>query len=354
MRGQADMHIQARRIFRLSLTTALALAAAYGLAVPLPFLAPLFAIMLVAKPTPPPGLKSLFGLVLLVLLTLGVGLLLIPMLQHYPVAALLIVALGLYFSSYLTVNLGKGLVGALLTVGFTLISAAGTVDYALATTVIQALVLGLVISIVCSWVVYPWFPEDPAGRPPVPAASSEEQSTWIALRAALIVLPVYFLTLTNPLLYMPTLMKSVSLGQQGSLVDARGAGRELLGSTFLAGCFAVLFWGLLGISTNLWMFFGWMLLFGVYFSSKLYGLIPTRHPASYWLNVATTLLILLGPAVEDSDSGKDVYMAFAVRMGLFVAVTFYAWLAVYALEYLRTRRIRRAASLSQDMETPAC
>ena len=66
------------------------------------------------------------------------------------------------------------------------------------------------------------------------------------------------------------------------------------------------------------------------------------------------MLILLGPAVEDSDSGKDVYMAFAVRMGLFVAVTFYAWLAVYALEYLRTRRIRRVASLSQDMETPAC
>lgn len=35
-----------------------------------------------------------------------------------------------------------------------------------------------------------------------------------------------------------------------------------------------------------------------------------------------TLLILLGPAVEDSDNDKDVYTAFLVRMGLFVAVTF--------------------------------
>jgi hypothetical protein len=311
--------------------------------------------MLVAKPSPPPGLKGLFKLVLLMLLTLSVGLLLIPMLQHYPVAALLMVALGLYFSSYLTINLGKGLVGALLTVGFTMISAAGTVDYALATTVIQSLVLGLMISIMCSWVVYPWFPEDPAAeQPPAPPASSDERSTWIALRAALIVLPVYFLTLTNPSMYLPTLMKSVSLGQQGSLVDARSAGRELLGSTFLAGCFAVLFWCLLGLSTNLWMFFWWMLLFGVYFASKLYRLIATRYPASYWLNVATTMLILLGPAVEDSDSGKDVYMAFAVRMGLFVAVTFYAWLAVYLLEYLRTRRIRRVAPLTREGETPAC
>jgi hypothetical protein len=348
------MQLQARRIFRLSLTTALALAVAYGLAVPLPFLAPLFAIMLVAKPAPPPGIKGLLGLVLLVLLTLGVGLLLIPLLQNYPLAALLIVALGLYFSSYLTVNLGKGLVGALLTVGFTMISAAGTLDYLLATTVIQSLVLGLVISIVCSWMVYPWFPEDPAGEPP-PAepGSSEEQSTWIALRATFIVLPVYFLALTNPAMYLPILMKSVSLGQQSSLVDARSAGRELLGSTFLAGCFAVLFWGLLGVSTGLWMFFWLMLLFGMYFSSKLYRLIPTRYPASFWLNVATTMLILLGPAVEDSDSGKDVYAAFAVRMGLFVAVTLYAWLAVSVLEYLRTRRIRRGASLSPDRETPA-
>jgi hypothetical protein len=54
------------------------------------------------------------------------------------------------------------------------------------------------------------------------------------------------------------------------------------------------------------------------------------------------MLILLGPAVEDSVNGKDVYAAFAVRMGLFVAVTIYAWLAVYLLEYLRMRHLSRS------------
>jgi hypothetical protein len=53
------------------------------------------------------------------------------------------------------------------------------------------------------------------------------------------------------------------------------------------------------------------------------------------------MLILLGPAVEDSANGKDVYAAFAVRMGLFIAVTLYAWLAVYVLEQLRSRHLRR-------------
>ena len=138
-------------------------------------------------------------------------------------------------------------------------------------------------------------------------------------------------------------MKSVSLGQQSSMVNARSAGRELLGSTFLAGCFAILFWAMLGVLTNLWMFFLLMLLFGVYFSSKIYQLIKSRYPASYWLNVGINMLILLGPAVEDSDSGKDVYAAFLVRMGLFLAVTLYAWLAVYGLDYLRNRSLNRAA-----------
>jgi len=334
------MHIQARRIFRLGTTVALSLAAAYALAVPLPFIAPLFALMLTAPPKPPMGPKGLTGLVLVVLLSLGVGLILIPLLQKYPLSAVLLVTLGLYLSSYMTVHMGKALLGTFLTMGFTLISAAGMVDFALATTLIQSLVIGIMLAIVCQWLVYPWFPEDPAPvNQPAPPGASVENSNWVALRGTLIVLPVYLLALTDPLAYLAIIMKSVSLGQQSSMVNARSAGRELLGSTFLGGCLAIVFWMMLGVMTNLWMFFLLMLLFGVYFASKIYQLSKSRYPASYWLNVGMTMLILLGPAVEDSDNGKDVYAAFLVRMGLFVAVTLYAWLAVYVLEQLRSRHI---------------
>ena len=326
---------------------ALALAAAYALKLPLPFIAPLFALMLAAAPKPPIGLKGLVSLVLVMALSLGIGLVLIPLLMKYPVVAVLLVTLGLYLSAYVSVHLGKALLGAFLTIGFTLISAAGLVDFALATTLIQSLVIGITVAIVCQWLVYPWFPEDPTTGQETASGATAENSNWIALRSTLIVLPVYLLALTNPLAYLAIIMKAVSLGQQSSLVDARSAGRELLGSTFLGGCFAILFWALLGILTNLWMFFLLMLLFGLYFSSKIYQLMKTRFPASYWLNVGMTMLILLGPAVEDSASGKDVYTAFLVRMGLFVAVTLYAWLAVYVLEYLRERRIHRAAGALQ-------
>jgi hypothetical protein len=294
--------------------------------------------MLTATPGPPLGPKALFALVLLLLLTTSVGLLLTPVLIHYPVTGVLLATLGIYLSFYLSVHLGKGLVGAFLAVGVALISAAGLASYALAVTVVHSLVIGVVIAVVCQWLVYPWFPEDagPAQRPP-PKPGAED-SKWIALRGTLILLPVYLAALSNPAMYLATVMKTVSLGQQSSVIDARSAGRELIGSTFLGGCFAVLMWASLGICTNLWMYFWLTLLVGIYFAAKLYRLLPSRFPASFWLNVAVTMLILLGPAVEDSDSGKDVYAAFAVRMGLFFTVTLYAWLAVATLEWLRERR----------------
>lgn len=341
------MHIQARRIFRLSAIPALTLAVAYGLKLPMPFIAPLFAFMFAALPGPPMGLKNLLGLLLVVCITCAVGLVLIPALLHYQFTTLLLVAVGLYFSTYLTVYLGRALFGTFLTIGFTLISAAGTISFDLAVMVIHGLAVGIAVAVLCQWIVYPWFPEEPAavGKKPVPPPSVN-RSNWIALRSTAIVLPVYWLVLTSPAAYMAIIMKAVLLGQQTSTVDAKSAGRELLGSTFLGGVFAVLFWSLLGISTNLWMFFLWSLLFFLYFSCKIYQLIPTRFPASYWLNVAMTMLIMLGPAVEDSAGGSDVYAAFFSRMWLFIGVTLYALLAFYFLEYFRTQhRLKRTVSI---------
>ena len=346
------MHIQARRVFRLAFVPSLSLAVAYGLAFPLPFLAPLFAFMLVSMPGPPMGAKGLIGLVIVMSISLSLGLLLIPMLFHYQVTALLIVAFGIYLSSYLTLNMGKMLFGTFMTIAFTLISAAGSVNFAIATSVIQALVVGISVAVICHWIVYPWFPEDSAPAKPKPAESEAgEQSNWIALRSMIIVMPAYWLVLTNPMAYMPVVMKTVLLSQQSSMVDAKTAGRELLGSTFLAGIFAALFWIALKMSPTLWMFFLWMLLFSLYFSCKIFGLIKSRFPASFWMNTAVTMLILLGPAVEDSANGKDVYAAFFSRMSLFILVTFYAWAAVALLERLRLKRME---TKSLDKESAAC
>jgi hypothetical protein len=338
------MPLPARRVFRLSLTVALALAVSYGLALEVPLLAPVFAVMLTAAPGPPMAPKQLLVLSVAVAVILALGLPLIRMLEYQPFTAVVIVAAGIYLASYMTVNLAKGPVAVFLTLSLTLIPGMGTVSWALAVTLIQAVVIGVVIAIVCSWVVYPFFPE--TGEPvPQPPPATAEQSNWIALRATAVILPVFLLMLTNPTMYAPIVMKSASLGQQASVVAARDAGRELLGSTFLGGCFAVLLWFGLGISTNLWMFFLWMLLFGVYYAGKINQVFTSRYPVSFWTNVVITTLILLGSAVQDSANGKDVYQAFAVRMGLFVAVSVYAWFAVAALDRVRFRRVESQGSV---------
>ena len=345
----------ARRVFRLSLTVALSLACSYGLQLPLPYLAPIFALIITAKPAPPIGLKGLVGLVVLVSVTMGAGLLLVPVLVNYPFTGLVIVAAGLFISNDLSVNKGKAAVGAFLTVGLTLLTAAGVASFVVALSVAKALGVGIGVAVLCQWLAYQLFPEDPVSTPqspePIPA---REKSSWVALRATLIVFPAYLLALINPAMYLPIIMKSVSLGQQGMETGAGGAGRELLGSTFLGGFFAIVLWWALGMLPNLWMFFLWMLLFGLYYSGKIYGLIATRFPASFWINVVVTMLILLGPAVQDSNSGKDVYKAFAVRMALFVAVTVYAWAAIVALEYIRKRRLSRSITPTAAKEAPAC
>jgi len=350
IRRSQSTPLAARRVLRLSFCIALSLAIAYGLAIPLPFITPIFAFILGMKPSPPMKPKALLMLLLLVVITTSVGLALIPILLHYPVTGILIITVGLFFSNYITVIAEKVLVGTFLTVGITLISAAGVASFSLAVVVIQSLAFGIAIAVICQWFVYPWFPEDKVTTdlpPPSPESDDEisTRSNWIAIRATIIIMPAYFIALTNPSMYLAVIMKSVSLSQQGSSLHARDAGRELLGSTFIGGCFAILFWFMLDLVTTLPMFTACMLLFSFYFCSKFYQVISSKFPPSFWQNTLVTMLILLGPAVEDSSNGSDVYAAFAVRMGLFIAVTLYACLAVYILELLRYRRIQRKTTI---------
>lgn len=335
------MSLSSRRIFRLALTTALALAVAYAMGGLFAFVAPLFAFIVTLQPAPPTGAKGLLAAVVVIVLTAAAGLLLVPMLIHYPLVAMLLTALGLYTSAQLTLFLGQAALGMFMAMGITLISAAGLYNFTLGQTLLESLASGMMIAIVCQWLVYPFFPEDPVARPTQNTSPPPDpaESRWIAIRSTLIVLPVYFLALTNPTLFIAAIMKSVSLGQQANDLDAAHAGRELLGSTFLAAVIAVFFWQGLSILPNLWMFFLWTLLVGLYIGAKIYGVLATRFTVSFWVNVMTTLLILIGPAVADVTSGKDVYAASLVRLSLYVFISLYAWWTLSILDAWRHRRL---------------
>ncbi|MDH0090673.1 DUF2955 domain-containing protein [Achromobacter mucicolens] len=322
-----------QRALRLGVGTSLCLAISFGLGMPIPMVAPVLGVFLLAQMNRPLSVKAGVGLALVAAFTTGTGLVLIPLLRYYPAAGVLIVGLCLFLAFRHGLRGGNNLVSTFLIIGLTMISAAGTFDFGLAVTVIEALVKGLLLAALMLGLCHALFPDSPGlpAQPPAPMPSAGEANR-MALRAALVVLPAFLLAMTDPLGYMPIILKAVSLGRQSCVTAAHGAAREILGSTLLAGVLAVAFWLGLRPFPSLWMYFLWMLLFALVIARKLYRLSPTPHAPSFWLNTLITLIILLGQSVQDSFAGNDVYTAFAIRMGLFLAVTLYACLMLQLLE----------------------
>ncbi|WP_417692052.1 DUF2955 domain-containing protein [Pseudomonas sp.] len=322
-----------QRALRLATGTALCLAVSFGMALPIPFIAPVLAVLLIATLNRPLQLKAGLTLALVAMLTTGVGLVLIPILRYYPFSGVLLIGVSLFLVFRFGLRDGNNLIVTFLVIGLTMISSAGFVDFDLAMMIIGALVKGLILAVIVLAISHWLFPES-ANTPSPPAAPAlrAEDVDRVALRAALIVLPAFLVALIDPATYLPIVLKAVSLGQQSSITTSRNAARELIGSTLLGGLLAVLFWCALSLFVHLWMFFLWMLLFGLALARKLYGISPTRLSPGFWLNSLITLIILLGQSVQDSIAGKDVYTAFAVRMGLFILVTLYACLMVHILD----------------------
>jgi hypothetical protein len=286
-------------------------------------------------------------LALVVTLTTGSGLLLVPLLRHYAFAGVALVGLLLFLAFRYGLRGGNNLVATFLVAGLTMISAAGTADFQMAVTVVGALVKGLLQAVLIAALAHGLFPEAAGARPPPTArAMPADRAMILALRAALVVMPAWLLAMTDPASYMPIIMKSVSLGRQSCTTTARNAARELIGSTVCGGLLAIVFWFALKLAVDLWMFFLWMLLFGLLVGRKLYGLASTRYSPGFWLNSLVTMIILLGQSVQDSVAGKDVYTAFAVRMGLFIAVTLYACLMLMLFD----RPLGRTPPVASDGE----
>jgi hypothetical protein len=143
----------------------------------------------------------------------------------------------------------------------------------------------------------------------------------MALRATLIVMPVFVLALINPSLYLAAVMKTVTLAQQAEETTAQNAGRELVGSTLMGALIAGVLWLGLSLLPNLWMLMLWLMLAALWTGARLFGARRSAHRPSYWSNALITALILFGPAIEDSANGRTS-QASLIRVALFIAVSF--------------------------------
>jgi hypothetical protein len=344
-----------KAVLRLTIGLGVAAFVAYGFGLEMPYALCVMAVLVLCKPGPPMGLVkgSVVAAVLAGLLALGM--LMVPLLESYAAAGILVTACVL-FAVFHQGQRTRSPLTMILVMAFALIPVLGVADQALAATVTTTLAAGVVIGSVVSLLSYGFFPDPPqasAARQSRASRGDEEQARWIALRATLIVMPVFVLALANPSLYVAAIMKTVALGQQAGETNARSAGVELVGSTLMGAALGLVAWLGLSLLSNLWMLVLWLMALALWTGSAMYGTRRTRRGPSFWSNALITMLILLGPAIEDSATGKSVLAASAVRTTLYLSVSLYAWGTVWALERWRAARARRERQRLHTLEARA-
>lgn len=330
-----------KAVLRLGVGLGLSVLIAYGLALQLPFVVCVLAVLLLCKPGPPIPFAKGAVMAMVVAALLVAGVLMVPLLENYPVTGVVLTGAVLYAVFFAGARSASPLT-IFLVIAFTFIPVAGVADQALTTVLSVAVGVGLGTGVLVSGVSHVFFPDapGPANVAAAPATVSPEAASWRALQATLVIMPVFVLALTNPAFYLAAIMKTAMLGQQADATNARSAGRELVGSTLMGAWMATLVWLGLSLRPNLWMLMLWLVAAALWAGVRLFRVKPTSFPPSFWLNALVTMLILLGPAIEDAAVGKDVYRASATRVALFVGVALYAWATVWVLERWRASRAK--------------
>ena len=339
---------------RLGIGLGLTTLVAYGLAISQPFMVCLMAIAVLSGSGPPLPLVKGAVVAALVALVLAAGVLMVPILEHYALAGVMLTTALLYALFFTRARVANPLttnpLSPLTTIGvvaITLIPALGVAEQALAFGVVSALAVGLLMGVLVNIASHALFPDPPGerGAKPTPGLLEPQTARWMALRATVVVMPMYLLALTNPSFYVATVMKTVTLAQQAGTLSARSAGKILMGSTLAGAAMALAIWIGLSMHPTLWMLALWLTAVGLWAGARMFGARPTSWPPAFWRDALITMMILLGPAIEDSANGSDPYRASAIRVALIIGVTLYAWATMWVLDRWRdTVALRRAAS----------
>jgi len=334
-----------KAVLRLAIGLGLAVLVSYGLAMTAPFVVCLMTVLMLCKPGPPiPFVKGLV-LVVLVAGVLAVGVLMVPILEHYAMTGVMLTAALLYVVYFLGARRASPMT-VILVIAFAAIPVVGVADQGFAVKLVKTMAVGLGVGMLVNGLSHALFPDAsrPAGPAPVPVAFSTEAANRAALQATLVIMPVFVIALSNPADFFPTIVKGSALGQQAGSIGARSAGSELVGSTIVGALMAAAVWLGLSLWPNLWMLMLWMMAAAFWTGSRLFRVRPTRRAPTFWSNALMTMLILLGPAIEDSAAGKDVFKASVTRAALFIGVAMYAWGIVWALERWRSPGSSAASS----------
>ena len=350
------MHpVAARRILRLAFGTAVALWFSQVVNWDVSYIMPVLVSLLLAVPIPAPRLKG--GIIFILALALpayGV-LLLLPVMDNYQMAAILILIAVCFWSFYYSAKGGSPVLGAFLTMGLALLTAVGSDSIDALLVVNKALVINAVIAMLFVWLAHAFFPDPPRpanqGPRPRPPKPKRAVAIWSAWRSTIIVFPIMFFFLLYPgsASYLVVMIKVASMGQQVENDNTRAAGKSLLMSTIIGGIGAIIMWQLLSMWPSLIFYTLLIALGGLIMGRRIFGGLAMHAQASTWSYAFLTMIVLIAPAVLDGPGGSDASASFYSRLGMMIGATIYSAVAVRVYDAFRPLNQQKIA----NAESPA-
>ena len=354
----SGMNIASIRILRLALGAGLAMWFSQAAAWDMSFIAPVFAIVLLATPLPALSLQSGLKFVLALTLAIYSGLFLLPFLVYQLGVGILLLTLVLFWSFYFPAKGGSAIIGTFVTIGLTLTVAIGSTSIDGFLQLAAGVSVNALLGIAFVWLAHALLPDSMAqvspqssGPASIPTASPPDLATARshALRSLVIVFPVCLLVLlsSNGAAYAAVMIKVASMGQQTSTQGTAQAARSLLGSTVIGGIGAIIAWQVLSLWPSLLMYTLLIGLAGLLIGPRIFKDQGMHPNGATWSYGYVTMIIILAPAVLDGMGGSDAGTSFWQRLIMFIGATLYGVIAVYVFDAFWPKRSRQAKAEAQ-------
>ncbi len=328
-----------RRVLRLAVGTAASLWVSQAVGWPLSFIAPILTMSLLALPVSRPKPKFFIIVFLALVVSVWGSFLLLPVLLHYRVAGLLLLALALFHCFYFTARGGAAVVGTLLTIGLTVMVAVGSVSVDALIAVAQGVTAGALVGAGAAWLAHGVLP-DPIGATKATESEADdaakpvpERARHNAFRSLAIVLPItiWFLLSSASAANTAVMIKVASMGQEASAENTRAAARSLLFSTVAGGVAAAIAWQALSVWPSLTLYTLIMLAAGLFFGNRVFSS-RVAGESQTWSYAFLTMIVILAPAVLDSQFGTAAGARFYDRLWMFAGASVYGIAAVYIFD----------------------
>lgn len=325
--------VAARRILRLALGVTLALVFSQTFNWPMAYVTGILTLILLGMPTPALNLKQGVGFVLVLIVPLCISsLIFMPLFEFARWSGVLLFILALFYCFYVSARGESMVLGLFMTMSLALVAAIGSVSIDALLTVISSMGLSAAASMLFVWIAHAFLPELPVESKERPKAipPTLSQARHQALRSLVIILPItiFMLFSGSSATLLPLMLKVVAMGQQANTSMSRQVGIEQIQSTLWGGFAAIIAWQIMSIWPSLIMYGLIMAISSLFFASRMFQGYGMHAKTEMWSYAFLTMIIILTPALADSQSSNGAHAAFYTRLILFAVIGLYGWLSV--------------------------